>query len=248
MSVRLMAKVWELELPANEKLLLLTLADFAADDGEQIYPSVATMCRKSSMPERTVRRLLGRLRERGVLELVEPARQHKPARYRLRPATLAPLRPATVAALEEVPDLPNVHARPATVAPKPSVEPPETFETFANAQVSPPANELERPTAQTHLAWFIDESRERGSDPPPRFVGQLAKELATNVNGHGSEIVRAALTIILDRRLNPSTFASCLQQASLERNDAGHGPKRYGRGLTAAAAKAQTFEAAREGR
>jgi hypothetical protein len=39
-SVRVSARVWELDLPPSEKLVLLKLADFADDGGGNAWPSV----------------------------------------------------------------------------------------------------------------------------------------------------------------------------------------------------------------
>lgn len=61
MSVKIMALVWDLDLPAKEKMLLLALADNANDYGSSCYPSVATLSRKTSMPERTVQRMIASL-------------------------------------------------------------------------------------------------------------------------------------------------------------------------------------------
>lgn len=71
MSVRMMALVWELDLPKPEKFLALALADFADDDGGNIYPSVARLAWKTSDSTRNVRRLLRRLEESGLLVIVQ---------------------------------------------------------------------------------------------------------------------------------------------------------------------------------
>lgn len=49
MSVRTMAKVWELSANrGNDLLMLLAIADFADDDGNA-YPSVQTLAHKCRM-------------------------------------------------------------------------------------------------------------------------------------------------------------------------------------------------------
>jgi hypothetical protein len=60
MSLRIMTRVWDVQLPHADKLLLLALADNANDEG-LCWPSVATLARKAGMDERTVQRAIGRL-------------------------------------------------------------------------------------------------------------------------------------------------------------------------------------------
>ena len=67
MSIKLMTAVWASALPAEEKLLALALADFADDEGEHIFPSVARLAWKSGKSERSIQRTLSKLRARGVL-------------------------------------------------------------------------------------------------------------------------------------------------------------------------------------
>lgn len=62
-----MSAVWELDLASGEKLVLLALADQANDEGRQCWPSVASIGKKSGQGERTVRRLLADLEEKGHL-------------------------------------------------------------------------------------------------------------------------------------------------------------------------------------
>lgn len=61
-----MTAVWELDLPHAEKIVLLALADNANDAG-LAFPSAETMARKCGMDERSVRRITGRLEQKGLL-------------------------------------------------------------------------------------------------------------------------------------------------------------------------------------
>lgn len=71
MSVRLMAEVWaRYEGTGNELLLALAIADFAADDGRSIYPSIATLANKTRQSERTVQRQLRAMEESGWISVV----------------------------------------------------------------------------------------------------------------------------------------------------------------------------------
>ena len=83
MSIKVMSRVWQVALPAKEKLLLLALADHADPFGGSIFPSVATMSQKTSMPERTVQRMLGSLKKKGVLVVVSPPSNRRPTTYRM---------------------------------------------------------------------------------------------------------------------------------------------------------------------
>lgn len=83
MSVLLMAQVWQLDLGHPEQSVLLALADHADDDGRDVYPSLAYVAWKTGYSERQVRRVVGALRDSGVLELVQEASQHRANEYRI---------------------------------------------------------------------------------------------------------------------------------------------------------------------
>lgn len=68
MSVRLMGAVFELAIPASEKLVLLAMADHARDDGTGCYPSVNLLAWKTSQSRRGVQKIIGRLEARGLLK------------------------------------------------------------------------------------------------------------------------------------------------------------------------------------
>lgn len=70
MSVRMMGKVWELDLPQPLKLLALALADVADDDGGNLYPSKAYIARKVGAHPRTVQRQMADLEARGIVEVL----------------------------------------------------------------------------------------------------------------------------------------------------------------------------------
>lgn len=76
-----MAKVWDTDLETGEKIVLLTLADFANPDGTSIWPSKGTIARRTSMSPRTVQTHLGALRDRGLIRIVKPSGQHRPNEY-----------------------------------------------------------------------------------------------------------------------------------------------------------------------
>lgn len=69
MSVRAMAKVWELSSHSSRELLmLLAIADFADDDG-RAYPAIGTLAKKCRMSSRNAMRILASLRNSGELQI-----------------------------------------------------------------------------------------------------------------------------------------------------------------------------------
>lgn len=67
MSAKVMGQVWEVALPANEQIILLSLADHADHEGHNIFPSDNLTAWKCGYSRRTVIRLKQKLIERGVL-------------------------------------------------------------------------------------------------------------------------------------------------------------------------------------
>ena len=88
MSVRTMARVWELSRHGGtELLMLLAIADFADDDGNA-YPAVGTLATKCRMKTRNVNYILRTLQESGELRLSVGGGPRGTNRYRI---TLPPL-------------------------------------------------------------------------------------------------------------------------------------------------------------
>lgn len=85
MSVKLMAMVFDdYPGPPLEKLTALAVADHADHDGGRIWPTVASLARKTGNSERTVQRHLRQMQERGWLVLVRPANgRGSTAEYRM---------------------------------------------------------------------------------------------------------------------------------------------------------------------
>lgn len=67
MSVKIMGIVWDLDLPQNEKFVLLAYADHADHDGRNIFPAIATIAKKTGYSERSVQRTTKELEEKGYL-------------------------------------------------------------------------------------------------------------------------------------------------------------------------------------
>ncbi len=84
MSIKLVTRVWELDLPRGQMFLLLAMADFANDQGSGVFAGVDYLAWKSSYERRQVLRHLDALRKLGVLVLASPPGEaHPTAEYRL---------------------------------------------------------------------------------------------------------------------------------------------------------------------
>ena len=67
MSVKLMSKAWEMDIPSGQKMVLLALCDHANDDGE-CYPSQKKLAKKCSMSSRAISNHIKWLHDCGILE------------------------------------------------------------------------------------------------------------------------------------------------------------------------------------
>jgi hypothetical protein len=135
MSVKMMAAVWELDLPRTRKLVLLAVADHASDDGFA-YPSVARLAWKCGYSERSIQRELRELEKAELLFVVrEGGGRGKATTYCVQPEKgdkLAPFqpkssRPKTVTSEDETVTSEDETVTPTTgngdkaMAPQPSV-------------------------------------------------------------------------------------------------------------------------------
>lgn len=71
MSAKIFGLVWELELPREEKYVLLCLADHADHDGNNVFPSIGLIAWKTDYSERRIQELMRRLERKGLLVKVE---------------------------------------------------------------------------------------------------------------------------------------------------------------------------------
>lgn len=101
-----MSAVWELDLAAGEKLVMLALADNANDEG-LCWPSIATIARKCGKGERSVQQALRQLESDGLLTREEVI--GKGCKYTLNPrnkctpAEIAPAQKTTKTPAESAP-------------------------------------------------------------------------------------------------------------------------------------------------
>lgn len=105
MSLAATAYCFDLRLPANEKWLMVCLADYADEWGESVFPSLETLEERTGMSRSTLKRTFARVLERGVLERVAEATPVSPAFYRIvgvpapQTATMPPKSPSCPAVL-----------------------------------------------------------------------------------------------------------------------------------------------------
>lgn len=111
-----MSLVWEVDLQASQKIVLLALADCANDEGNA-WPSVATLARKSSKSERTVQMMLAELEAAGHITRRQVS--GKGCNYDVHPRKNCA--PAEFAPAQISPEPPQeLHPTPAESAPNPS--------------------------------------------------------------------------------------------------------------------------------
>lgn len=70
MSITLMSRVWECDLPANLTLVLLAMADIARDDGSRCYPSIGFLAWKCGYSRRQLQNIIKELRALAILLVV----------------------------------------------------------------------------------------------------------------------------------------------------------------------------------
>jgi hypothetical protein len=88
MSIKTMSFVWQhATVGGSQLLVLLAMADFADDNGRNIYPSMATLAAKSRLSDSQVRRLVHELIALGLVELIETGgwdgRRNRSNEYRI---------------------------------------------------------------------------------------------------------------------------------------------------------------------
>lgn len=69
------------DLSVDERLAMVIFANFANAQTGHAWPATATVMRKTGRSEKTARRVIGELRMKGLLTVIAPASQHRPAKY-----------------------------------------------------------------------------------------------------------------------------------------------------------------------
>jgi hypothetical protein len=73
-----------------------------------------------------------------------------------------------------------------------------------------------QPSAQEIVAHYIDDARDLGYEPPRRVVGQIARQVGELLDeGQPPDLITAALVLMTERRLHPSTLPTLIGEAAL---------------------------------
>jgi hypothetical protein len=206
LSIKVIQWVWDCSSSKNaERLVLLAIADNAADDGSHAYPSIAELCRKANLSERAVRDALRRLESLGELKthigggrggtnyytvIMTPCDQKKGADS----APPAKQNPAESAGGEgQILPGGGAESAPGTVL-EPSYEP--SVSTF-DAETAP--------TARTILGAFIDWiglPAQGGVKLSKRVIGIYAKSIKELLGeGFSENLIKMALVAMLEKNL-----------------------------------------------
>lgn len=100
MSIVQIARVFGANLRPSEMLVAIILASYADDDGQRVFPAIATIAGKANLDRRTVQRIIRRLENIGYVTIVaEGGGRGAPRRLQLHPEVLE--KSGTDAALSE---------------------------------------------------------------------------------------------------------------------------------------------------
>jgi hypothetical protein len=71
MSIKLLSRIWDLQIDGNRRNVLQVLADYSNDDGI-CWPSKAAIAYKVGLKERQVINILNDLKSNGIVEVIDP--------------------------------------------------------------------------------------------------------------------------------------------------------------------------------
>lgn len=145
MSVQAMARVWELDLPHSERLVLLALADHADHVGDNIYPSIGLIAWKTGYSSRQVQRIIKSLVDMEILCVVDQP-EGRTTVYRMdltagtikEPYLRQNVTPDKTSPLTKRPPKPRQNVTPTpdiAMSPKPSVKPSVTISDDVSARL-----------------------------------------------------------------------------------------------------------------
>lgn len=187
-----MAECWGLAMSPAQKAVLISLADNANDQG-CCWPSIATVCERTCLSERTVQASIKWLAEAKLISVHE--RLGRSSYYVITPANAAP--PQMPHPASDAPPPPQMpHPTPANAAPRtvkePSVEPSKKNTKKSTATISADQICKDFPEMQTQTA--IDYLAVRKAKRAPLTTTawrDVAKELNTAVQRFGITADRA---------------------------------------------------------
>lgn len=164
-----MARVWESDLPATDRLVLLSVADHA-DERDECYPSIGRLVDRTGLTDRSIQKAIKRLCEGGYLAVESGGGRNRTNLFRV-------LKPRTTFTPNHVhPETPNVvRVNPEPRSDKPSrtiIEPSEVIET--------PASVLSQYASADAVSSFIAYRRKsKGNALTLTAAKRLGHKLAT---------------------------------------------------------------------
>lgn len=203
MSVRVMAMVWAAPLGgASLKLVMLKLADVAAEDGTRVYPSIQRIASETALSERTVQTAMRELREAGLITLIREGGGKYANEYRINIDVLEGFDPRNGCTGATAAPVQSSHPSGAMAAPPPvqPLHPPG-----AMAAPYPSYNHQSNHHSPSARAWFVEfaEHYPKPADGnaawsefakavtkgcAPELLVQVAKEIARQVSDGEQEI------------------------------------------------------------
>ncbi len=186
----------------TRKAVLLVLANHANGGTRRCDPHMQHIAEELELSVRTVERAISDLVEQGMLARSRQRRtdgQWSGYSYTFPAVSVSGSPPVTESAGPPVTE--------SGQEPEVDLEPEEPV--TANAVTA-------RPISQALVATYIDEAREAGYDPPRRMVGHTARMVGELLaEGQDADTVMAALRLMTERRLHPSTLPSLIAEAAL---------------------------------
>lgn len=223
----------ESSLTSTQRLVALALSLHMNERGGSCFPTQDTLASETALSRRAVIQALRDLEDAGWLGRVPGGGRKPGGNGRATEYT------ATIPTVQQVHPIPE---RTVHLTTKNSAA--GAHQDVIEGDIEPSAAKAAaQPSGGDLVKFFVDESRARGSDPPRRVIGQVAKltgELLTE--GIPPDRVRAGLVLMLDKRLHPSTLPSMVHEAALPNR------RKNGGGVTADEVMRQAVDLARAGR
>jgi hypothetical protein len=179
MSVRVMAAVFESDMPPTERLVMLALADHADDAGD-CYPSVARIMSRTGLSERAVRGAFRKLSDAGALEITVGAGPAGCNRFRLKPS--------------QYQSPPCTSCTPAPDAPLHVVHPPPAPDAPLHVVHPPPAPRAPEPSMNHQLETNVSNTRAKADQIRDRLARVLSPDVAEDFIAH-RKAMRKPLTV-----------------------------------------------------
>lgn len=193
----------------GRRLVLIVLADHAKEDGTCAWPSVETIANESRLSERQVQYALRGLEASSCISCTGHTKKGtRVYSVNMGGADIAPVNGRGGA----IYDSEGVQS----IAPEPSLEPSYTKEPNGSF-------------AQALVAEYVDQVQALGAKPAARAKGQVARLVGELLaEGQPVETISGAISLLVERRLHPSTLPTLLLEAT-----AGPARKQNAKGVSA---------------